>query len=139
MALFDRIRLLFNQQLQENNIELITEVHQTKNLNGDPQLVEQVLINLVKNALEAMADQIKPQIILKSFHDKDQKTVISVSDNGAGIPVKNLEEIFVPFFTTKEEGSGIGLNVSRQIMRLHKGEIFVTSEEGKGTVVSLVF
>ena len=65
--------------------------------------------------------------------------MISVIDNGTGISEENREEIFVPFFTTKEEGSGIGLNICRQIMRLHKGEIFVNSEKGEGTTVNLVF
>ncbi len=137
--LFERIRLLFDQELQKKNIELLTEIYQTKAFKGDPQLVEQVLINLVKNSIEAFEGQPHPQIILKSLNDKDQRTVISVTDNGVGIPEENLEEIFVPFFTTKEEGSGIGLNVCRQIMQLHRGEIFVTSEEDRGTTVSLIF
>jgi len=137
--LFERIRLLFMEQLNENNIELLTEIHLTKTFKSDPQLVEQVLINLVKNSIEAMEKQPHPRIILKSFLDKDQRTIISVMDNGAGIPEENREEIFVPFFTTKDDGSGIGLNVCRQIMRLHKGEIFVNSEEGKRTTVSLIF
>ena len=89
--------------------------------------------------MEALDKQPHPRIVLKSFLDKDRRTIISVSDNGTGIPERQMEEIFVPFFTTKEEGSGIGLNVCRQIMRLHKGEIFVNSEEGKGTTVYLTF
>jgi len=137
--LFERIRMLFHQELQKNNIELMTEVHQTKSFKGDPQLVEQVLINLVKNSIEAFEAQPHPRIILKSLYDKDQRTVIAVMDNGAGIPQENMEEIFVPFFTTKEQGSGIGLNVCRQIMQLHKGEIFVNSGVGKGTSANLIF
>ena len=137
--LFGRIKLLYSQQLSENRIELLIEVHQIKSFKGDPQLVEQVLINLVKNSMEAFLEQPQPQIILKSFPDKDQRTIISVLDNGSGIRLENMEEIFIPFFTTKEDGSGIGLNVCRQIMRQHKGEIFVKSEEGKGTTVSLRF
>ncbi len=139
MELFERIRVLFDQELQKNNIEFLKEIHQTKTIKSDPQLVEQVLINLVKNSIEALEKRSQPRIILKSLYDKDQRTVISVIDNGIGIPEENQEEIFVPFFTTKEEGSGIGLNVCRQIMRLHKGEIIVKSGEGKGTTVNLVF
>jgi len=137
--LFKRINVLFHQQFEETGIELLTNIHQAKTLKGDQQMIEQVLINLVKNSMEAFEDQSKPQIVLKSYYDKDRKTVISVSDNGPGIPSAIFEEIFIPFFTTKEEGSGIGLNVCRQIMRLHKGEIYVTSEVKTGTIVNLVF
>lgn len=138
-VLFERVRMLFDQELRKNNIQFLAQIHPAKSFKGDPQLVEQVLINLVKNSIEASIGRPDSQIILRSMVDKDQRTVISVEDNGAGIPEENLEEIFVPFFTTKEEGSGIGLNVCRQIMQLHKGEIFVNSEEGKGTTVNLAF
>jgi two-component system nitrogen regulation sensor histidine kinase NtrY len=137
--LFERIIRLFREQLDQKGIKLITDIHQIKKLKVDPQMVDQVMINLVKNSLEALKKTKHPLIELKSYLDKDQRIVISIRDNGVGIHEKHKEDIFVPFFTTKEEGSGIGLNICRQIMRLHKGDIYVNSQQGEGTVVRLVF
>ena len=71
--------------------------------------------------------------------DEEQRKVITVTDNGTGIEPETLDQVFVPFFTTKEGGSGIGLSLCRQIMRMHQGEIEIDSEPGKGTVVKLRF
>lgn len=105
---------------------------------ADPALLEQVLINLVKNAMDAVRACDNPQIDLYLKRQANQKVVIQVSDNGYGIPEDILDQIFVPFFTTKDEGSGIGLSLSRQIMHLHKGEIELHSQEGEGTVARLI-
>ena len=102
-------------------------------------LLEQVLINLAKNALHAVAGSENPTIHLHLNRNQDGRATIQVADNGKGIPEEQLDQIFVPFYTTKPEGSGIGLSLSRQIMRLHKGRIEVHSVVGEGTVVSLVF
>lgn len=106
---------------------------------GDPVLLEQVLINLVKNALEAVQKTPNGKVLVMADRDEQLRTLIKISDNGEGIPVTNLEQIFVPFFTTKPEGSGIGLSLARQIMRQHQGDIQVVSEEGRGTVFTLIF
>ncbi len=108
-------------------------------LQGDPNLLEQVLINLAKNALHAVAESEEPTIHLHLNRNQEGRTTIQVADNGMGIPQEQLDQIFVPFYTTKSDGSGIGLSLSRQIMRLHKGRIEVHSVVGEGTVVSLVF
>ncbi|MEM1124174.1 MAG: HAMP domain-containing sensor histidine kinase, partial [Bacteroidota bacterium] len=79
----------------------------------------------------------QPKIEIKAHKNNEGKTFIEVKDNGPGIPQDVMDKIFVPFFTTKKEGSGIGLSLSRQIMRLHKGNIEVNSVEGKGTVFTL--
>lgn len=106
---------------------------------ADKTLIEQILINLVKNALDATKDTSRPQIELSSGINQDGKTFILVSDNGTGIPADVQERIFVPFFTTKPSGSGIGLCISRQIMHMHKGSLTVVSEEGKGSRFMLTF
>ena len=93
----------------------------------------------VKNAIEALDRIHSPFIELKAFTDPEHRTILHIEDNGHGIPEKYLEQVFVPFFTTREHGSGIGLSLSKQIMRLHKGDIFLFSEEGKGTRVVLKF
>ncbi len=105
---------------------------------GDVRLIEQVLINLVTNSGQALEATSDPQITVRAFaHDK--RTVVEVVDNGAGVPPDKLDQIFVPFFSTKAQGSGIGLSLSRHIMTLHRGSIHLHSEPGGQTVVSLSF
>jgi signal transduction histidine kinase len=107
-------------------------------LNIDVHLIEQVLINLILNARDACEN--KPDSHVSISAQKLRDTVlIKIVDNGKGIPNEILDTIFVPFFSTKKTGSGIGLSISKQIMMLHNGRIQVMSEEGKGTVVSLIF
>ena len=105
----------------------------------DPRLTEQVIINIVKNAIEAVRDQPKPEIGLKGSLDEGGRALLQIWDNGPGINPEVLEEIFIPFFTTKAEGSGIGLAFSRQVMRLHGGTISVTSEPNVKTMFTLRF
>lgn len=105
---------------------------------ADRVMIEQVLINLLKNAVEACSDSPSPEVRVEAFR-RDGMPVITVSDNGSGIVPEALDKIFVPFFTTKPGGSGIGLSVCRQIMNRHGGNILVSSEMEKGTVFTLQF
>lgn len=106
---------------------------------ADKILIEQILINLIKNALDATQDCINPLIELSAGINAEGKIYIQVSDNGTGIPPDVQERIFIPFFTTKPVGSGIGLSISRQIMYMHKGSLTVISETGKGSRFLLTF
>jgi len=99
---------------------------------GDAKMLEQVIINLVTNSVHALHHQPKKFVYLKSYA-ADHRVVIEVTDTGAGIPEKVMQEIFVPFFSTRKEGSGIGLSLSKQIISLHGGNIKVQSEPGRGT------
>lgn len=108
-------------------------------IDADSYLLEQVLINLVLNALEACESISHPVVKVSAEKKFDGQVVISVTDNGPGIPEEIKDRIFVPFFTTKKEGSGIGLSLSKQIMTLHGGKIQITSKQNKGTLVNLVF
>jgi two-component system nitrogen regulation sensor histidine kinase NtrY len=108
-------------------------------IQADPALIEQVLINLLTNALEALHTQSAPQLRLAGYAQAPHRVVLEVADNGAGIPAALLEEIFVPFFTTKPTGSGIGLSLSRQIMQLHRGSVQVESVDGAGSQFYLSF
>jgi signal transduction histidine kinase len=108
-------------------------------LTADPALIEQVLINLCKNALEAVNGISNPKIKLKAGTDGRGNPVIKVIDNGRGITEAVAEKIFIPFYTTKPRGSGIGLSLSRQIIRLHKATIGVTSTPNEKTVFKLRF
>jgi C4-dicarboxylate-specific signal transduction histidine kinase len=107
-------------------------------LHADTNLLEQVLINLIINAIEAVKDKDDPRIILSAAL-QHQKPVLKVSDNGVGIAEELLEQVFVPFFSTRKNGSGIGLSLCKQIMMLHQGNIQVQSVEGKGSIFSLYF
>jgi two-component system nitrogen regulation sensor histidine kinase NtrY len=106
---------------------------------ADKTMIEQVLINLIKNAIQSFDEQPAKLIELKGYCNEKGKPVISVKDNGAGIDVEALEKIFIPFFSTKKTGSGIGLSLSKQIMRQHEGNITVKSTLGEGTEFLLRF
>jgi two-component system, NtrC family, nitrogen regulation sensor histidine kinase NtrY len=106
---------------------------------ADEQLIEQVIINLLKNAIQALANIENAQVKLLGFYNKRGRVTIQVIDNGPGILPEVLEKIFIPFFTTKPNGSGIGLAISRQILKLHNGSITAQSSLDKETVFTLTF
>jgi two-component system, NtrC family, nitrogen regulation sensor histidine kinase NtrY len=108
-------------------------------LDADPELIEQILINLLLNARQAVEGRDGATIRVRGFLNERGRVIIQVIDNGPGIAAENIEKIFIPFFSTKKGGSGIGLSLSRQIMRLHKGAIHVHSEPGVRTVFTLTF
>ncbi|GAB3198291.1 signal transduction histidine kinase [Pontibacter aydingkolensis] len=137
--LFKSIEALMRPQLEEAGIEFICKVSPPDlTMTGDVNLLEQVLINLITNALRAVQDRQSPQIILVAKL-QDEKVAIEVHDNGTGIPEEILENIFIPFFTSHKEGSGIGLSLSKHIILLHKGTIQVESKEGVGSTFKLLF
>jgi len=120
------------------NLSATVDVHpDSLEVHADPNLLDQLLLNVVKNAVDAMENTSSPTLLL-SAHLEYGRVVVRVSDNGPGIPDSVLDQIFIPFFTTKREGSGIGLSLSRQIMTAHGGEIAINRKD-KRTVVSLVF
>jgi len=112
-------------------------VPESLEVSADRALLDQVLVNVVKNALDAVRESGHGRIALRGRQQLG-RTVISVCDNGTGIDAETLTQVFVPFFTTKREGSGIGLSLCRQIMTAHGGEIAIVSD-GDGTTVSLIF
>ncbi|MBA4054768.1 MAG: histidine kinase, partial [Marivirga sp.] len=107
-------------------------------IQADLEMIEQVLINLLKNAIEALAETEKPILELIGRYDENS-VKIEIIDNGSGIIREALEHIFVPFYTTKRSGSGIGLSLSRQIMQMHNGSITVESEPDVKTIFTLRF
>ncbi|GAA0730200.1 ATP-binding protein [Aquimarina litoralis] len=140
VELFDTIKLLMQPSLDVKNIHIDFKVTPPKlELNIDSYLIEQVLINLIVNAVDACKHREEPQIRVIAEQKPNRNIVIKVYDNGSGIPQDIMESIFIPFFTSKSTGSGIGLSLCKQIMLLHKGKILVNSKEDEGTVFSLVF
>ena len=138
--LLDRAQQLMMPRLEELKISISTRViPENLRLTADPDLVDQVIINLLLNAIDAVKEKEDARIGLRAYARDDGKMVIEVSDNGHGITPDILDKIFMPFFTSKKNGSGIGLSLSRQIMSLHKGNISVRSVPGEGSVFTLLF
>jgi signal transduction histidine kinase len=108
-------------------------------ITADPELIEQVIINLLINAKQSLDSKKDGEISLTSCPDERGKILIRVTDNGPGIPEDVLEKIFIPFYSTKKNGSGIGLSLSRQILRAHGGNIRVASKPEEETIFTLRF
>lgn len=137
---FHRIYLLMQPRLDDDKINFcIQRTEQLANFSGDEKLLSQVLINLFNNAIDALSQTTERRIALRTSINPQGKFCIHLTDNGPGISPDNLDKIFVPFFTTKENGSGIGLSLSRQIMHLHGGSITIHSVPNLKTTVTLVF
>lgn len=138
--LFQNLVQLFAMQLKEIGINFSFKIMpETLHLTADPDLIEQVMINLFLNAIHAVQQSPKPEIKLVARFNHNNHIIIEIADNGSGIKPDLLDKIFMPFFTSKKDGSGIGLSLSRQIMHMHKGSIYVKSITNKGSVFTLVF
>lgn len=138
--LFESISNLLRPSLHSKNIVLQFQLDNPElQIEIDSSLIEQVLINLILNAVEACKNVEAPLIKISAKNNIEGITTIQISDNGIGIPNEILDKIFIPFFSSKKNGSGIGLNVCQQIMFLHKGKIQINSIENSGTVIRLVF
>lgn len=138
--IFENMLQLMLPTLEQKNIEVETILKDPDlMLEADTSLLEQVMINLLVNAIEAVKEKPEPRIILSAYIATNRKTIIKVSDNGNGMPQELIDKIFIPFFSTKKSGSGIGLSLCKQIMMLHKGNIQVQSVEGEGTAFLLQF
>ncbi len=136
--LFARVGQLMRGQMAKQGIQFRTSVEpESLELTADPELIEQMLINLLLNAIQAAQGRTDIRIELTARMDGRGHLLIEVSDTGPGIIEEALDKVFIPFFTTRRDGSGIGLSVSRQIMRLHRGTIGVRSEPDVETIFTL--
>ncbi len=137
--LFESTRRLMQGELQKQHIILERNIpDEDIQVIADPHLLEQVIINLISNSIDALSEVHKP-VIKCSVKKEENQTLIEIADNGKGIHPEQLEQIFVPFYSTKQDGTGIGLSFSRQIMKLHGGSISVKSDPGVETVFTLKF
>ena len=136
LELLQNVATLLQPSLEGIEIS-ISVVPESLEIFADRQLIDQVLINLVKNAGDALAGTAEPRIALAGKLNMG-RVIISVADNGPGIHEDDIDQVFIPFFTTKREGSGIGLSLSRQIMTAHNGDIALDSDPS-GTTFRLVF
>lgn len=138
--LFERTTILFQTRFREKGI--LYEKHITPadlTVDADMELIENVIINLIKNAIEAMEDFPAPRLSFSAEKSELNQVHISVMDNGKGISDDVLEQIFLPFYSTKPNNSGIGLSLSQQIMMLHNARLEVTSQPGKGAIFTMIF
>jgi two-component system nitrogen regulation sensor histidine kinase NtrY len=137
---FARVQRLFATEIAANDIRMTASVEpQTLELAADADLLDQAVINLVRNAIEALVDVVTGRIELSGRQHPDGRVVIAVADNGPGIANDQLDRIFVPFFTTKRQGSGVGLTLVRQIATAHGATVDVGQTPGGGATVSLRF
>jgi nitrogen fixation/metabolism regulation signal transduction histidine kinase len=138
--LFGNLHQLMQPTFEQKGVELEIIIKNPElTMQADLSLMEQVFINLIVNALEAVKEKEHPKILLSADTTLDRKIILKVADNGQGMPEEVLDKIFIPFFSTKKSGSGIGLSLCKQIIMLHKGTIQVQSIEGKGTVFQMQF
>ncbi len=133
------IQLLMKPLIEAANINLsILQIPANATILADSKLIEQVIINLINNSIHALKG-IENPVIKLNCEVKLDKTIITVYDNGKGIEEKIMNQIFIPFYTTKKNGSGIGLSLSKNILKKHDGNLLVSSEPGKYTMFTLVF
>jgi nitrogen fixation/metabolism regulation signal transduction histidine kinase len=134
------VHTLMKKEVEEKNISFtfFTEPENIE-VHIDEQLIGQVLINLVKNSMQALDGCRDGKILIRGFYNKRGRPSIQVTDNGQGILTDVIDKIFIPFFTTKRSGSGIGLSLSRQILRLHGGSITAKSDPNKETIFTMTF
>ncbi|HWZ04950.1 MAG TPA: HAMP domain-containing sensor histidine kinase, partial [Mucilaginibacter sp.] len=138
--LFENLNSLMRPSFEKKHIELeIILRDPTLSIEADNNLLEQVMINLLVNAVEAVKERENPRITLSAEITSNNKTLVKIADNGMGMPPELLDKIFIPFFSTRKNGSGIGLSLCKQIMLLHKGNIQVQSTEGMGAAFILSF
>jgi len=138
--LLSAVYLLMVPSLQQKGIftEIKTDFPEVV-ANIDRGLIEQVLINFITNATYAVKNKPEARIILFSGITPDGEPYLTVADNGCGIPPENRDKIFIPFFSTKKNGSGIGLSLSREIVKLHKGQLQIQSRVGEGSAFTVLF
>jgi two-component system, NtrC family, nitrogen regulation sensor histidine kinase NtrY len=139
-SLLENVVTLMKKELEDQNVRLnYTMESDSIILQIDEQMISQVLINLVKNSVQALEGKENARISIRGYYNKRGRPTIQIIDNGPGILPDVIDKIFIPFFTTKKNGSGIGLSLSRQILRLHGGTITAQSVPEKETIFSLTF
>ncbi|HEX4078900.1 MAG TPA: ATP-binding protein [Rhizomicrobium sp.] len=137
---FARIERLLATELAARGIALSIGVEpETLEIAADAELLAQALINLLRNAMEALKEKAGARIALRAFRDAENRIVVSVSDNGPGIAPELRETVFVPFFTTRRDGTGIGLTLTRQIAAVHAASLNLSDTEGGGATFQLRF
>ncbi|OEK01384.1 hypothetical protein BFP97_07570 [Roseivirga sp. 4D4] len=137
-GMLDEMAMLLKAEAEKDGVRLSVKAPEYLSIAMDRKLIEQVLINLITNARHALEGKANGEIRINAYSDQHQK-IIEIKDNGIGIDAAKMEEIFIPFYSTKQQGSGIGLSLSKQIMKKHKGDLSVKSQVGDGATFYLTF
>lgn len=138
--LIGRVTLLATQDWPAKEISLKVDIQPSGlTVEVDTDLVEQMMLNLLQNAEQALLKQKDGKVVIHAYLNKRGHVVIELSDNGPGIPADIASKIFVPFFTTKKEGSGVGLALTRQVMIAHGGSVKLLASEEGGALFQLTF
>lgn len=137
-TVFKRIKNLFQPDLEYYGISMAVLAPDHLKCRADKTLIEQVILNLVKNAIEVLTGS-HDGIITLEAGKVNMANLITISDNGPGIPKELMDKVFIPFFTTKKKGTGVGLSFARKVMKLHGGQILIHSEINNGTRITLQF
>jgi two-component system, NtrC family, nitrogen regulation sensor histidine kinase NtrY len=137
----EQLKIVYSGRMKENNIDLIISAEKSLNeIIADKKLLNQVIINLINNAFDAvMENEGERKIEINILKNSPGRIIIKIINNGPVIPGELLEKIFVPFFTTKQGGYGVGLSISQEIMKMHNGSIVAFSSEGNQTCFILEF
>jgi nitrogen fixation/metabolism regulation signal transduction histidine kinase len=139
-AFIDRIHQLMTPEFNSAGIDWQCKTSPPgQEMSGDAELLEQAVINLLKNARDAVSGQSHPAISITAELGEKGKVIISVTDNGVGMDEETRKNIFVPFFTTKRDGTGVGMSLVHRIVRLQGGQVHVKSSPGQGSTIELVF
>lgn len=138
LEMVQEISDLMGSEISKQDIQFKTDIPEDLSFSIDRNLISQILINLVKNSIEALSGSEQPQITIEAKDESTYCTILIV-DNGEGINEKDAPDVWVPFYTTKPNGSGIGLSLSRQIMKMHQGSISFISDPGVNTTFTLTF
>jgi signal transduction histidine kinase len=135
---FSRLQRLLADELKARDIALVLEIEpETLEIAADIDLLDQALINLVRNAIEALRDVAGARIVLAARQETGGRVALSVADNGPGIAPEQREKVFVPFYTTKRQGSGVGLSLVRQIVAVHNGSVVIGDTPGGGATITM--
>lgn len=138
--ILESTRKLFQNEIEKNNINCTVEVYpENLKVNADKAMTEQILINLYKNSIESFEERSSGYIKLKSYSNTDNKVVLEIEDNGSGMSPDITDDIFIPFFSTKKNGSGIGLSLVKQLVLLNNAKLSFKSEQGIGTSFIITF
>jgi signal transduction histidine kinase len=140
ISILQRVRVLMDEFIAARRIAMDIQAPDGElAIHVDPRQLEQVLINLIRNAAEALTEAAEPQITLRALRDERNRVLIQVIDNGPGIDAAHIDNIFVPFFTTKRGGTGVGLSISRQLVQANRGFITAKAAEPRGSVFTMMF
>ncbi len=135
LALVDEVFFSFNEKINENGVKVVKKLpKQCTSFKGDEVKIRQVIVNVVNNAIQSME---RSGTLTLSLTEEEKNLIINVSDTGSGISQENLENIFIPFYTTKKRGTGLGLAIVKHFIDLHGGDVSVESELGKGTTITV--